>query len=378
MSKIERQELIREIERIRGTRVLVYVTGDRSPVAANIGDDAVRPIIQHLRAMGAVDALDVFIYSRGGAIDVPWRLNSAFRHTAGSWDALVPFRANSAATLLCLGANAIVLGPQGELGPIDPIMSFSGQGPSGPIQHDVSVEDIMAFPKFAADRFGLKDETSNSAALNKLVDRLDAVMLGSAYRTHSHIRYLAEQMLRSRGDGMTDETIAAIVKTLAEDVFAHGHAVGMQEAKRIGLPVESPSAELDAAMWTLLEAYEVDLKLLQPIDTFAAVQGQELSQEEVTTGAIDSTGLSHEFRGALRVSAQRQMPQTLTVNLNMPVQLPPGFDPTQLPTELSQMLQQLQNSLLNVAQDSVREALQAQAALTGLDVRLVDAAWREV
>lgn len=378
MSKIERQELIREIERIRGTRVLVYVTGDRSPVAANIGDDAVRPIIQHLRAMGAVDALDVFIYSRGGAIDVPWRLNSAFRHTAGSWDALVPFRANSAATLLCLGANAIVLGPQGELGPIDPIMSFSGQGPSGPIQHDVSVEDIMAFPKFAADRFGLKDEASNSAALNKLVDRLDAVMLGSAYRTHSHIRYLAEQMLRSRGDGMTDETIAAIVKTLAEDVFAHGHAVGMQEAKRIGLPVESPSAELDAAMWTLLEAYEVDLKLLQPIDTFAAVQGQELSQEEVTTGAIDSTGLSHEFRGALRVSAQRQMPQTLTVNLNMPVQLPPGFDPTQLPTELSQMLQQLQNSLLNVAQDSVREALQAQAALTGLDVRLVDAAWREV
>ena len=95
-------------------------------------------------------------------------------------------------------------------------------------------------------------------------------------------------------------------------------------------------------------------------------------------GAIDSTDLSHEFRGALRVSAQRQMPQTLNVNLNMPVQLPPGLDPAQLPAELSQMLQQLQDSLLQASHNSVREALKAQATPTGFDVRLVGACWREV
>jgi ClpP class serine protease len=69
----------------------------------------------HVRALGHVDKLDVFIYSRGGAIDVPWRLATALRGTADEWNVLVPFRANSAATLLALGADEIVLGRQGEL-----------------------------------------------------------------------------------------------------------------------------------------------------------------------------------------------------------------------------------------------------------------------
>jgi len=38
---------------------------------------------------------------------------------------LVPFRANSSATLLALGADTIILGQQGELGPIDPSMTLS-------------------------------------------------------------------------------------------------------------------------------------------------------------------------------------------------------------------------------------------------------------
>ncbi|MBU0734226.1 MAG: hypothetical protein KKG10_08760, partial [Proteobacteria bacterium] len=33
---------------------------------------------------------------------------------------LVPFRAHSAGTTLALGADEIVMGPLGELGPVDP------------------------------------------------------------------------------------------------------------------------------------------------------------------------------------------------------------------------------------------------------------------
>jgi hypothetical protein len=48
--------------------------------------------------MGHVARLDVFIYSRGGAIDVPWRIATALRTAADEWNILIPFRANSAAT----------------------------------------------------------------------------------------------------------------------------------------------------------------------------------------------------------------------------------------------------------------------------------------
>ena len=70
-------------------------------------------IYEQLRRMGHVERLDVFLYSRGGAIDVPWRIATALRTAADEWNMLIPFRANSAATLLGLGADEIILGRQG-------------------------------------------------------------------------------------------------------------------------------------------------------------------------------------------------------------------------------------------------------------------------
>lgn len=373
-----RQELIRTIERLRESRVLVYVTSDRAPIGGNIGDDAVRPIVQHLRRMGTVEKLDLFIYSRGGAIDVPWRLNSAFRRNADRWDALVPFRANSAATLLCLGADQIVLGGHGELGPIDPIMNLGIPGPNGQTQQAVSVEDIMAFPKFVTERFEVSDEPSTVAALNRLLDRLDAVTLGSAYRTHSHIRYLAEKMLESRNDETEPHVAKDIIAMLAERVYAHGHAVGLEEAQEVGLHVESASPELETAMWALLEAYETDLRLLEPLDPFSVTQALDLYTEDVTVGVIESAGLTHEHGGTLRINAQRQMPQNLQVQLNIPIQLPPGVDPQQLPPAIQQMLQQAQQTLAPLANAAVQEALKTQAPVSNFELRVLDARWREM
>src|SRR6266511_4405787 len=147
MSREDRKSLIEQIEQLRGSRVLTYVTGDRAPAAAQIGDDAVRPMYSHLREIGQVDKLDLLIYSRGGAIDVPWRIVTALRQTSDEWSILVPFRANSAATLIALGADSIVLGRQGELGPIDPIMTIQRMAPQPgggevPVQEQMSVEDI--------------------------------------------------------------------------------------------------------------------------------------------------------------------------------------------------------------------------------------------
>jgi hypothetical protein len=73
-------------------------------------------------------------------------------------------------------------------------------------------------------------------------------------------------MLRSRREPANEQTMAAIIETLAERVYAHGHAIGLREAEDIGLPVEAASDELDALMWGLLGDYESHMKLLEPID----------------------------------------------------------------------------------------------------------------
>lgn len=72
MSKKRRKELIQQIEEKRQSKLIAFVTGDRPPTGAQIGDDAVRPLFDHLRGLGPVAKLDLFLYSRGGAVDVPW------------------------------------------------------------------------------------------------------------------------------------------------------------------------------------------------------------------------------------------------------------------------------------------------------------------
>src|SRR2546422_8658880 len=293
MPRPRRRDLIKQIEKLRGSRLMCYVTGDRAPAPAQIGDDAVRPMYEHLREIGQVEKLDLFLYSRGGAIDVPWRMVTALRTGAREWCALIPFRANSAATLLALGADEIVLGRFGELGPIDPIMNIQRVmpvpgGPSTVMQDSVSVEDVMAYVKFIQERAGLSDQAALSTGLTKLTERLDAVALGSAHRTHSHIRDVARRMLLSRNKPHSEQTMATIVETLAERVYAHGHAIGFKAAKEIGLPAVSADPALEQLMWELLAEYESDLKLLKPIDPAAVLTGTDKYSEDAVIAVVES------------------------------------------------------------------------------------------
>jgi len=55
MPRARRKAIIEQIEAARGSRVLCYITGDRAPAAAQIGDDAVRPMYDLLREIGHVE-----------------------------------------------------------------------------------------------------------------------------------------------------------------------------------------------------------------------------------------------------------------------------------------------------------------------------------
>jgi len=379
-----RQALIPRLEALRGSRVICYVTGDRQHAAAQIGDDAVRPLYEHLRAFGHVKKLDLLIYSRGGGTDIPWRMASAIRRVCDEWHVLVPFRANSAATLLALGEDTIVLGKQAELGPIDPSLTFQrvdnrpGQ-PSTTVQDTVSVEDVMSYIKFVQERAGLSDQSARAQALAMLAARVDAMTLGSIYRTHSHIRDVARRMLQSRAQPASDAVIGTIVETLAERVYAHGHAIGLNDAKEMGLPAEAAPDKVDAAMWRLLNQYEHDLKLMDPVDPIGVLGTGDEYTEQVVLAAIDSTWGSHEFGGILEVKGKRQMPSTLnvSVNLNLSVQMPAGL-PADQQAAIQQFVQQLQAPVVEAAQEAAQQAVKQQAPLLNVETGVRRAKWEKV
>jgi len=378
--KEDRRRLITSLEKARGSRVIVYVTGDRVPAAAQIGDDALRPLYDHLREIGRAEKLDLVIYSRGGNIDVPWRIATALRSASDRWNLLVPFRANSAATLLALGADEIVMGPHGELGPIDPIMNITrlvDQPNNGKamVQDTVNVEDIMAYLRFARERAGLETQDALSSSLGKLADRLDPVSLGNAYRTHSHIRDLATRMINSRAEPPGMDVIEKIVKTLAEQTYAHGHAIGRTAASDLGLPVTDAVGEVEDLTWSLLEDYEAEMKLLEPIDPAAVAMTTDLHREPAVIAMIESSWGTHSFEGEVVVKANRQMPPNLQVALNLNLQAPQNLDPNDQQA-LQQMLAAFQQQLLAQAQHSVQQALQAQAPVLGIEAAFRGGVWR--
>ena len=121
MAKKERLKLIERIEKARGSRVITYITSTRRNLESHMAMDVPRKIFEHLRPIGAkkTPKIDLFLHSNGGDGTVPWRLVTLIREYADKFSVLVPYKAFSAATLTALGADEIIMGPMGMLGPTD-------------------------------------------------------------------------------------------------------------------------------------------------------------------------------------------------------------------------------------------------------------------
>jgi ClpP class serine protease len=119
MPRTSRKNIIERLQVARGNRLTIaYVTSTRVGHEIQIADDAFRVLYDHLEAGQelAKNGVDLFIYSNGGSGTVPWRIVSLIKQYTGSLAVLVPSHAFSAATLIALGADKIIMHKMGCLG----------------------------------------------------------------------------------------------------------------------------------------------------------------------------------------------------------------------------------------------------------------------
>lgn len=300
-------------------------------------------------------------------MDVPWHLVSAFRSVSKKWSVIVPFRAHSAATMIALGADEIVMGPYACLGPIDPSLTSYSQ------DYSVSVEDVMAYIDFMRERAGLSDQMALTNGLGNLMNRVDAVTLGSVYRTHSHIRDVAQKIINSRKEPPKSDIQETIIGALAEKVYAHGHAISATEALTIGLPVKDPDPKLGDIMWKLLSEYETYMRVLQPWHPQDLLTETDYVEDKCVVAIIESTVATHESRRTMEVTLQRAIPQNLQVNLNL--NIPLSEKDKDEPSE--GWLEGLQLEIQQAAELAVQQALKTQAPRTGINVLSRDSGWHQ-
>src|SRR5262249_25723388 len=87
-----RLKLIKRLEELRGSSMICYLTSLRPNISAQMAEDSVRVLFDHLGLLPArpVEKLDVFPCSNGGSGTVPWRMASLFREFAKSFNVLIP------------------------------------------------------------------------------------------------------------------------------------------------------------------------------------------------------------------------------------------------------------------------------------------------
>jgi Serine dehydrogenase proteinase len=277
MSFQTRLGLIAEIEQLRQSKVVCYLTSLRPNLAASMSEDAVRVFFDHLLLLQErpVPRLDIFLCSNGGSGALPWRLISLFREFAQKIGVLIPYRAYSAATMVALGADEIVMHPFAEMGPIDPTVSndFNPVDPNTQQRIGISVEDVKAYVSFVKDSVGIRHEDELVKTLEILANKVHPLALGNVERFISQSRMIARKILLTHMVEADQHKIEEVVETLASKLYFHGHPINRKEAKNeLGLKVaENPTPQLETAMWKLYLDFEADLQNREAFDPMSEI-----------------------------------------------------------------------------------------------------------
>ncbi len=383
MSRESRVAILEKIQTLRNSYVLVYLTGDRQPTQAVIAEDAVRPLYDHLLALAQSTPtkrkIDLFLYSRGGDVSVPWRIVSMIREFCDEFCVLIPYKAYSATTMISMGADQIVMGKKAELGPIDPTLVRSITGEAGVPPTEISVEDVFSYISFMRERANISDQVALAQVVSQLADHLTPLTLGRANRQYSHIRLVARKLLTSHQQKIEESKIGTIVEALTEKMYSHGHAIGRAEAAEIGLPVEIPDDELEKLIWNLYTEYETLLQLNDALEPEELMEQQNKDQikERVLLAIIESTQKQHVVEANAVFQRRRQIPSNPQININLPLSLPPGLDPAQLPSDIQQLLQQMLTQLSQIIPQIVQQEIVRQSPVIGIEGRVYAAKWIE-
>lgn len=296
MARQRRVELIKSIAALRRSAVICYITGDRENVNTRIAPDVTEVFYRHLemiRAHGreADNQIDLFLYTRGGDVLTPWRLVHLIREYAPRFNVIVPFRCYSAGTLLCLGADEIVMGKMGELGPIDPsvVNAFNPQDPNNPAARiPVNIEDVYSYLALAGEKAGVSSKDQQVKAFTLLAERIHPLALGNVHRNYLLIRSLAKKLLSMHQQPLREGRIEHIVDHLTEKLYAHNHMISRREAAaEITLNITIPEDNLESLLWALYQDYAEELALAEPFNPAEQLSGSKM-EFEVTSGMVES------------------------------------------------------------------------------------------
>jgi len=378
MPRESTKALIREIEKKRNSKVIAYITSDRQNLQHGISADAVSVLHEHILAIDPQERskLDLFLYSRGGESDTPWTIVSMFRECSkeGMFSVLIPYRAHSAATVIALGADEIIMTEKAELGPIDITIERGPYNPtegSTPQRLPISVEDVTGYFALLA-KIGCKNPEEKLKGFEQLTNKVHPLALGTVSRLLEQTKSVALKLLGTRAKPFTVRRNKDIIKKLSSEIYSHRHTICRTEAIKLGLEqvIKAEDAQINNELWGLYNEYRSLFSFEEPFTPEEHLISNNLDQhawQNLGLACIESVARKDSYRMDLEVRRARQIPPQVNLNLNNlafpPLNignLPQGTTPQQVAQMVEQLLPSVIQPIINkAANDAVAAFLNA-------------------
>jgi hypothetical protein len=246
LDEIKRKELLEKLEKMRNSKVIVYFS------YTPLDDRILVPLYRELSHIGKTKKIDLFLYSYGGAVDTPYKVVMLIREFCEEFSVIVPFSAKSAASMIVLGADEVVMGPISELGPIDPLVKH-------PCYKDfwIPVQALRCCFEYIEEMiYNSSNPEVSEIIINSVLNKLDPWLIGDCEKALKASKQYAESLLSKYMLKDDKEKIKSVTHNLTNGYFSHGYPIGRQEAKEMGLSITEATGELWDTIWELYLVYQ--------------------------------------------------------------------------------------------------------------------------
>ena len=211
-----RQRMIANIERDRGSRVILLV--HRQETMSFLGFPMFRYIDindseEVLRAIHLTDKdvpIDLILHTPGGLVLASLQIAEAIKKHKGKVTAIVPHYAMSGGTLICLASDEIIMSEHAVLGPVDPQL---GKYPAASVLKVIKRKPVAE----------IEDET--------------LILADQAEKAIIQLRESVQELLNGKpANGRGPDELARI---LSEGTWTHDYPINYDRAKALGLPVRA-------------------------------------------------------------------------------------------------------------------------------------------